>query len=220
MLNGIDVSGWQTPQDVRSHWDPGQFCMIKATEGDNFKSDSLDALYSVIQAGSSSIIAKDKLYGFYHFARPDQSTADKEAAWFLRAVGHHKGYALFALDWEAQALSYDPFWALSWLRQVEEKTGSKPLFYISASEENSGKYATIRDAGYPLWVAHWGVKSPTVRCWRNWAMWQYTDRPLDKDQFNGDVKEWRDLAAGVMPITPKKWEISSATEDRIVLEKC
>lgn len=181
MLNGIDISNHQNPKNI--NYNQYDFYMIKASEGRTLKDSRLDAHYN-------RVAAAHKLYGFYHYAHPENNDMTAEAKRFLNLVGHHAGRALYALDWEGRALKYGADKALIWLNYVYAKTGVRPLFYTSAS--NTGRYAKIYQKNYGLWVAHYGVSRPKVRGWKAWAMWQYSDSGnLDKDYFNGDRRTWQ-----------------------------
>lgn len=191
MLKGIDISGWQTQSP-----DYGSFVIIKASEGNGLKSDGLDRHYNYYHGSNDGRPDNDLLYGFYHYARPDLgNTPQEEARYFLSLVGHHVGHAIFALDWEDKSLNHSPEWALAWLNYVYEHAGVKPLLYIQASEENSGKYNVIRDQDYGLWVADWrGNDEPVVKHWPFWAMWQFQGSPLDTNYFNGNAEQFRAYA--------------------------
>lgn len=173
MLKGIDVSNWQKSMNF-NHYD---FVIMKATEGNGYIDKMMKTHLSNIG---------NKLYGFYHYARPDLgNTAEEEADFFVSQIKPHIGKAMFALDWEGNSVNYSTSWALAWLKRVFEKTGVRPLLYISASQEWSGNYIQIMKENYGLWVAHWGVKSPVIKYWKLWALWQYSGSPLDSDYFNG-----------------------------------
>ena len=50
----------------------------------------------------------------------------------------------------------------------------------------------IYNANYGLWVAHWNkiIKKPFTGVYPFHAIWQYTNKPIDLDYFNGNVKQW------------------------------
>lgn len=179
MLYGYDVSMWQkeTPTDA-------DFLIIKATEGNGY-------LDPKVWDHLANAKKKKLLYGFYHYARPDLGNEpEAEADWFLKCVGDHAGKCVYALDWEGDSLRYPEDWLLRWCRRIQEKTGVKPLIYISAGNVYKLRSAYFEDFG--LWVAHWGVYKPVFRgCYPTWAMWQYQGSPLDKDVFNGDRRAWK-----------------------------
>lgn len=188
MLYGIDVSNYQNEMDFSKY----DFVIMKASEGVGYKDKMLDTHYNHLHGKSDGKPDTEKLYGFYHYARPDLGNApESEADWFLSLVGHHAGHCIYALDWEQSSLAYDTDWCLRWLNHVYEKTGVKPLLYIQASQEWTGKYDKIKKADYGLWVAHWGVQEPTISNWNVWAMWQFQGSPLDSNYFNGDRETYK-----------------------------
>lgn len=189
---GVDISNWNSfPANY-------EFYIIKASEGIGWKDKLLDSHYNTLVGNKEGKPSKTKLYGFYHYARPEGGNDPiKEADWFLSLVGHHKGEAIFALDFEGKALTTPNCedWALKWLRRVEEKTGYKPLIYLQASA--LGKFTRVAREGFPLWVAHWGVTNPTIGIWDKYTIWQYSStvngKSLDVNRFNGSFNDFKAL---------------------------
>ena len=196
MLNGIDISHWNGRKIV-SEFANVDFVIMKATEGAGYKDPLLDYYYDNLHGAKDGKPDAKKLYGFYHYARPDLgNTAHDEAENFLDRVGHHAGYAIYALDWEGKSLDarYDE-WARRWLDYVYMKTGVKPLVYTSISALWHLTSAAEHD--YGLWAAKWNNipgKLETISPWKIWAIHQYTDSPHDMDVFNGTVEQWRKYA--------------------------
>lgn len=197
MINGIDISNHQNWQDAFLKQD---FVIMKASEGVTYKDTKLDSHYNKLHGSTDGKPDKNKLYGFYHFARPENGNSyQKEADHFLSLVGHHAGYAMFVLDVEGSALNTKyTSWCKNWLDYVYKKTGVKPLLYIQASAEWTDQYKSIRTADYGLWVAHYTNNAqPTVKHWKPWAMWQYSDSQkiggvaIDKNVFNGTKDQFR-----------------------------
>lgn len=189
-MRGIDISHWN--QNVK--YNNYDFVIIKASEGVNYKDPALDSHYDGLHGKSDGKPDSKKLYGFYHYARPDLgNTSVTEAKSFLSYTGHHAGNCIYALDWEGKALEYNPTWALEFLNYVKSKTGSNPLLYISASQENTRSYKAIRKAGFPLWIAHWYVDKPSVKDWDEYTLWQYSSSPIDMNEFNGNKEDWFNL---------------------------
>ena len=182
MLLGCDISHHNAvnKMDYKRY----DFYIIKATEGATY----VDPLYKTHLA---HIQLYGKLYGFYHFARPDLNSAEEEASNFVEQVGKYAGYCIYALDWEEKALSYPITWALKWLDTVYALTGVRPLIYCPASYCH--KLRPIYNANYGLWVAQWNrtIKKPRTGVYPFHAIWQYTNIPIDQDYFNGDVKQWK-----------------------------
>lgn len=183
MIKGIDISEWQaiSPTAYKDY----DFIMIKATEGKTYDDPNM-------ASHAQNAINNGQLVGFYHYARPENNTAEEEVEHFLRIVKPYIGKAILALDYEGKALKYGSAWALKWLDLVFEKTGVRPLIYLQGSQVKN--YKAVLEKNYGLWVAHWGVDSPTIAPWGFYAMWQYRGDPLDLDLFNGDRASWEAYA--------------------------
>lgn len=182
-LYGVDISNFQPVSG--SKYAGSAFVICKATEGVNFN----DKRFRQHMQNASH---NGQLLGAYHYARPEYNTAIKEAEHFLAVFEPWIGKAVPCLDWEQKALQHSPAWALTWLRYVEKRTGSRPLFYVQQSQARLAKYKPIADAGFPLWLAQYSKKpGPTV--WPKLTMWQYTSNPLDKDVFYGGRADWYGL---------------------------
>lgn len=197
MLYGVDISNYQRSVNYSKY----AFYIIKASEGRTFKDPMLDKHYNAVKAAG-------KPYGFYHYARPENNSWKAEADHFLSLVGHHAHKAIFALDWEGNALRYNYSWALNWLNYVYQKTGVRPLFYCQGSALS--RYPQIAKANYGLWVASYGTKNPQKGSWGAYAIWQYGDKPMDMDVFNGDIGTWN-AYAGVKGNANKGQSIPAAT---------
>lgn len=182
MLKGIDISHWQDTSVAYQDYD---FVIIKATEGIHFTDPKITQHLSNVQANN-------KLYGFYHYARPEfNADPIKEADYFISKVKNYVGKGLFALDWEGNALKYPIHWAKLWLDRVYEMTGVRPLIYVQESEITRRDYSEIANANYGLWVAKWSKTEPKTGAWKFYAMWQYQGSPLDKDYFNGNAEQFK-----------------------------
>lgn len=179
MLKGIDISHWNPNPDYKTP----DFIIMKATEGIGY----VDRMMAKHLEGA---LSNHKLIGFYHYARPEYNDPISEADHFIKAVGGYAGSAIFALDWEGEALKYPIEWAVQWLQRVEAVTGVKPLIYCSASYTKN--LQPVLDNGNGLWVAHYTKnKNPSVKVYPFWAIWQYTSSPLDMDYFNGTALQFR-----------------------------
>lgn len=179
MLKGIDISEWQniSPTAFKDY----DFIVIKATEGKTYDDPSM-------ASHAQNAINNGQLVGVYHYARPENNTPEEEVEHFLRIVKPYIGKAILALDYEGKALKYGSAWAVKWLDLVFEKTGVRPLIYLQGSQVRN--YKEVLEKDYGLWVAHWGVDSPSIAPWGFYALWQYRGDPLDLDLFNGDRAAW------------------------------
>jgi GH25 family lysozyme M1 (1,4-beta-N-acetylmuramidase) len=198
-LEGIDVSHWQEQINWPMVAAAGKkFVIMKATEGTGF----VDPMYATNHAGARAAgIATTA----YHFASPDstQGEAIAEANHFVDVAQLTDGDLIPALDLEvAGGLSTTGLrnWVAGWLAQVAARIGVKPMIYVSPNfwVNHMGDTRWFADAGYQiLWIAHWGVSSPTVPAqnWggRGWTFWQYSNCGsvpgisgcVDLDRYNG-----------------------------------
>lgn len=152
--------------------------------------------------------------GAYHRAfadgrRPKRARKDAkvEADVFIGQVGRlREGDLLPALDVES------PFgnlkrrglriWVRTWLKRVRRKLGEKPIIYTNHSSwQATGDTTKFARAGHPLWVANFGVASPSVPAdnWNGagWSIWQYTssgrvkgiDGAVDRNRLRAGLDE-------------------------------
>ena len=197
-LPGIDVSHWQNAIDwTRVAADGQRFVIAKATEGQSFD----DPMYATYRSGAT---AAGLAFGAYHFARPDSTANDAvlEADHFVSVAQLGPGNLLPVLDLEKTGgLSATELtaWALAWLGEVDARLGVRPMVYSGPNfwTTNMDDTTAIADAGYRMWIAHWGVASPSVPAndWsgNGWTFWQHTDCAhvpgidgcVDHDWFNG-----------------------------------
>jgi GH25 family lysozyme M1 (1,4-beta-N-acetylmuramidase) len=212
--HGIDVSGHQETADLRAL--PGDFAIIKASEGVGWADPSLAGNVTEARAGNKAI-------GFYHFARPNAqsgNTARAEAESFLAIVTPHlKVGDRVVLDWESDDMAAVA-WAKEWLDIVAAATQSKPMIYMSSSVVNAHDWSSV-ESTYPLWLAMYlegftgGYNAPAKeRAKTEWKagfeMWQYTSSgrldgygaDLDLNVFFGTAELWAASAVKKVPVNP------------------
>ena len=205
MLKGIDISHHQRGIDLGAI--DTDFIICKATEGNGYTDEMCDTFYQKAKS-------LGKKLGVYHFARPDLgNTPEAEADWFIKeTLGYHKE-AILVLDWESGDLT-NVSWAKAWLDRVYEKTGVKPIIYMSASVMSSADWSSVVNADYGIWVANYGSNNGTaqesvfdrypLKYWSFYALWQYTSKGrlngyngnLDLNYFSGDGTAWDKYAGG------------------------
>lgn len=205
MLKGIDISHHQRGIDLGAI--DTDFVICKATEGNGYTDEMCDTFYQKAKS-------LGKKLGVYHFARPDLgNSAEAEADWFIKeTLGYHKE-AILVLDWESGDLT-NVSWAKAWLDRVYEKTGVKPIIYMSASVMSSADWSSVVNADYGIWVANYGSNNGTaqesvfdrypLKYWSFYALWQYTsvgrlngyNGNLDLNYFSGDSSAWDKYAGG------------------------
>lgn len=183
---GIDVSHWNKYNAILEH--RPAFVMIKLTEGLTFIDNAFEAY--VDQCDDMNIP-----YGFYHYARAEKNDARKEAEFFVSQIpAHAMPHCVLALDFEGKSLSITSVdaWAVLFLKRVEELTHKKPLLYCSQSVVK--RFPMVAQSGYGLWVARYRnpiLGAGSVKPWKFAAMWQYTSKPIDKNIFYGNIKQFK-----------------------------
>ena len=149
---------------------PIDYIIMKASEGESFKDWRFRGRWK-----------KADKYGYkrgaYHFFRPGKAAAD-QANNYIRQVGEVKSEDFAPIldievmdDLSADVLNKR---ALEWLGIVEKHYGRKPIVYANPHYLKNVLSSEITQ-NYPIWVANYGVKSPS---WKRWHMWQFTDRAL------------------------------------------
>jgi GH25 family lysozyme M1 (1,4-beta-N-acetylmuramidase) len=195
---GIDVSMWQGDVDWAAvSSSTTRFVIIRATRGDAY----VDPRYAeyVTEASANGLVV-----GAYHRAKVSLADGDAraEADHFVDVAQNEAGDVLPVLDIEEHnglTVSQLTGWVRTWLARVFTRTGLRAMIYASPHFWRTylGDTTWFADHGYPLWIAHWGVPSPTVPAgnWggRGWTFWQWTSTGsvsgistnVDRDRFNG-----------------------------------
>ena len=149
-LNGIDISHWQGDIDLsRINAD---FVFMKATQG-NYMVDSCFKRFA------DQALSLGMRIGLYHFVDTSIS-AEEQAQYFIDNVQPYIGQAVLMLDWENSSstpnnLNAGPAFAKRFLDYVYEKTGVRPLVYMSRAVVHSYDWSSVADSGYGLWVARY-----------------------------------------------------------------
>lgn len=213
-LNGIDISNWQRGIDLSKV--PCDFVIAKATEGIGYVDKSCDGfIQQALKLG--------KKIGFYHFARPTANNDPiREADYFYNNCKGYFNKGIPILDWEAEN-KHNVAWAKKWLDRVYQRSGVKPVIYMSESVVNAYDWSSVVNADYGLWVAKYRDNNPDynynmsnagsrprVKWWKFYCMWQWTSSGrlngygdnLDCNVFYGDNSAW-DAYAGKSTSTVK-----------------
>lgn len=194
----IDISAWQKGLDISTTGADGVIC--KATQGTSWVDPTCDAHYQQAKGLGLAL-------GVYHYASGGDPIA--EADFFLKNIEGYIGEAILALDWEKnQNPRYYEYasWCLPFLKRVEERTGVKPLIYMSASVIKEADWSSVVANDNGLWVAGYPDNRATwdipdfpfnISPWEFYALWQYTSSggKLDRNVFNGDRKAWEKYAS-------------------------
>ena len=201
-INGIDISSWQ--RDINLSAVKADFVIVKATEGIGYVDKSCDMLFQ-------KALSLGKKLGFYHFARPTANNDPiREADFFYENCKGYFGKAIPILDWEAEN-KQNVAYAKAWLDRVYQRSGVKPVIYMSESVANAYNWSSVANADYGLWVAKYRDNNqdynynmanagsrPKVKCWKFYCMWQWTSTGrlngysgnLDCNVFYGDGTTW------------------------------
>lgn len=200
-LYGIDVSQFQTV-GVQGK----DFTIIRATYGTGYVDSRCDGHYQLAKQ-------QGKLRGVYHYAYPQYNAAVDEANWFVDNIQGYIGDALLMLDWE-EGDKTNVSWVRAFLDQVYNRTGVRPLVYMSASVTGiadwsgvSSDYALVC-AGYPNAFnvpnpptpAEDGSDMPyDTGAWPFATIWQYSSSAgtLDRDIAYMDADGWNRFATPV-----------------------
>jgi lysozyme len=196
MVPGIDVSNNNGQVDWSAVSGAGYgFAVAKASEGVNFVDNTFAANWSGMKS-------QGMVRGAYHFARPDDNTAEAEADFFVQTIKSQVGDLekgdFVALDLEVGTGDLGE-WAARWLKKVKDHLGFRPLLYSSPGFIDAHGLANRSDlADYGLWLADWQGSIPAPPApWQLLALWQDNDDSsvpgvsgnVDGDYFNGTIDE-------------------------------
>lgn len=169
-MKGIDISAWQGDAGIDLSKIAYDFCIVKATEGTDYKN-------RYFTAHCDAVLKKKKLLGAYHYA--NGGDPQKEADYFLAYCKQYIGKAILVLDWEAknnpQFGKNDLEWCLKWCNYVYQKTGIKPLIYIQKSAMDA-----VKRCGYGLWVAQYPDYERTG----------YQEHPWNEKAYNCLIRQY------------------------------
>lgn len=208
-LNGTDVSSYQTLASSNCAAIPGDFLIVKATEGNWYTFPAFDQCVRQALSAGKRVMA-------YDFARPSSTGPITEADYFLNHVKKFKGMISVALDYETNT---NVAWAKAWLDYVSATMATSSYIYLSASTVNSVNWNAISGT-YPLWIAGYYHGYATfsnfapyplpygIGSWGNVSMFQYTSSgylhglgPYDLNVFYGDGSTWDTIAKTTPPTT-------------------
>lgn len=220
MMNILDISGWQAGLNLDT-----LFQKNPALDGLVIKATGGTCIYqkNTFEPWADWCIEHNVPFGFYHFLDDDlkNSSAQKEAEFFVAKCQNYFGKGIPVADYEGQALTIGPTYLKAFLDTVKALTGMTPMLYCSQSVANRYTMQSIADSGYPLWVAQYANYNPMysftdnpwkkgrVWPWSHEAMRQYTSQlylpgwksHFDANLFYGDRAEW-DRLVGIEPVFP------------------
>lgn len=205
MTEGIDVSGWQDPDDLDCDTARAAgvaFCWVKASQGNtNEAKRASEHVRAFSQAGI--------LVGAYHFAGPGvgqrRDDARLEALHFCGEVDDLAARDLRpVLDYETRWTrdrAVNMAWVLEFVETVENALGVTPMLYSGASLlDNRLDAPALYDRGVRLWVADYrqsALERGAPECDAPWTVWQWTssERPAWANGGRIDHNWCNDLGA-------------------------
>lgn len=185
MLNGIDISNWQSMSELETEIEGDcSFVIIKVSEG---------GLYQDKKARGFAIKCAE--HGipifFYHFCKFDYGV-EKEEEHFMECVNEVLGRLPMgtrvglALDFECHKHLIPRLAEM--VNHLNKKYGVCPLIYCSEwLVPHIG--AMVDTNKFGLWVAKYSNNKPNINPWEVMAFWQYTDSPIDRNRFYGTKEQ-------------------------------
>lgn len=196
-MNGIDISAWQGDAGIDLGKIAYDFCIVKATEGTDYKN-------RYFAAHCDKVLSRKKLLGVYHYA--NGGDPQKEADHFLAYVKKYIGKAVLVLDWEAKNNNLfgvkDLEWCLQWCSYVQKKTGIKPLIYVQKSAMDA-----VKKAGYGLWVAQYP----------DYEWTGYQEHPWNEGQYECDIRQY--TSVGRLPGYDGNLDLNKSYIDKATWKK-
>jgi hypothetical protein len=168
MLNGIDVSGYQsnTP-DVSG----SAFVFVKATEGTSYINPKQSDQAATARAAGAVV-------GFYHFARPGNIQA--QAQYFVDNAASAEGDIL-AIDWEDSGVSCADKDALLKAVKALRPTHKVVLYCNTSFWKNIDTTSYVEDG---LWIADYSHPAGSPNILHSWVFHQYSQTGVDQDVAN------------------------------------
>ena len=169
-VHGIDVSHYQSEVNWNTVAQQGiHFAYLKATEGESMK----DHRFADNWAAAASVGIRR---GAYHFFRPSRS-ALSQALNFTKMVDMQIGDLPPVLDVElTDGIPANILLTRmqTWLDLIEMHYRVKPVIYTNQKFYNHNLVGHFED--YPLWIARYSSRTPSLVDNRQWDFWQYGNR--------------------------------------------
>ena len=202
-VKGLDVSHW-----VSADWSSWaakgyEFVWAKASEGTTF----VDNKY---EQHTNGAVEDDFYVGPFHYFRVQQNGV-QQALHFHSVVGNNQMDLPPVIDVEKynnEGYSQATFRARlrNCLLETEDLFERRPVIYTSLSMWNLLVGSAVWATAYDLWVAHYTTRPvpliPNDWQGKGWKVWQYIDRPLDQNRFDGDKEEFLKWIGQESPAPP------------------
>jgi GH25 family lysozyme M1 (1,4-beta-N-acetylmuramidase) len=210
---GIDVSEFDKTIDWQQVQSSGvKFAFVRATDGTTIQ----DSTFSQNWQGAEKA---GVLVGPYHYFST-ASPVDTQITNFLSTINKvDAGNLPPVLDVEdpTQFAKYTVPQRVAmiqqWLDGVQQKTGVKPMLYMSSSFSSEVLNNAPQFDSYKLWVADYTTDPQPIvpQPWRTWDFWQHTDSGkvpgiaggVDMDIFKGPEASLPTITAVPPVVVPK-----------------
>lgn len=203
---GIDISHYTDPKLNLSALKAKrvEFVYIKATQGISSKDKLFHKFWSGVAELPAAVTISRGAYHFLSSAREASGTAQADA--FVDYVQLHGGFRpsdlppVVDLEWDVSKDKPDRWVGhsadeivqktLDCLKQIEARTGRRPMLYTAKSWWSSRTVPLSRVnefEGYPIWIADYNPKrkfseTPAVLPGSITAIWQFTDSAVISEQ--------------------------------------
>lgn len=206
ILKGADISKWQGQIDFDKFKNGLDFVIIRSSYGNGY----VDGQFARNRDEARRV---GFLVGYYHYAYPNNNTAEQEADWFCKVVGKPNKGEIMVLDFEEQ--HPDPVgWSVKFLKRLESNLGGyKAMIYLNQSQMKTYDWQPVIDLNCGLWLAQYDYNPDGVPVKTDWnfvAMRQYTNKAnfpgvvgnVDGNVFYGDVGVFKAYGYGGGTVTP------------------
>lgn len=151
------------------------------------------------------------LVSAYHVVKPNQS-AESQVARLFEALEGRKPSLPLVIDVEVadgQTKETITNVVRECGQRIQQQEGRRPIIYTGKWFWDPNLFHSSEWAQFDLWIAHYGVQSPTLPPdWTNWRFWQYSEsgsvdgvssRHTDLNWFNGTYDELLSYAGKTPP---------------------
>ena len=176
-MKGIDVSAYQGDIDWRKVKEVGyQFAIIRLGIGDNISSQDDKKLKEYLEGCKNNNIP----YGFYlvSYAKKlsGNESVESEIEHTKRLIEGTSPFCIF-YDMEIDNTIYLgketlTSFAITYCDYFKNKGYNVGIYANKNWFTNYLDYAKLKNNGYKIWLAHYGIEKPSLEC----DLWQYTDK--------------------------------------------
>jgi GH25 family lysozyme M1 (1,4-beta-N-acetylmuramidase) len=227
---GLDVSGGQSVTWTSVYNAGYRFALVSAADG--------TAQNPVFRQQYDGAAAAGLLRGAYFFAEPVFETGTTHADWFINQIGYvNDGMSLppvLDVEQNPNQAGCDGLPAATWVSYVQQfvaevkaRTGATAIIYTNPDTWTSCLAGNTGFHANPLWIAHWGVSTPTIPGgWPTYTFWQYAGGTVpgvtgqaDLDTFNGTLAGLKQLAAGsTTPPSGTPYQVTGADASGLAIQ--